>query len=88
MIHAVDVTKSSSTPKTGCSGLATDPGRPWTQGMERGILEEIPRQLRALPPGASLEIHVSDPVGASAIRVLVEDNGWYEVSVIYTPKAP
>ncbi|MGV0812320.1 hypothetical protein ABQF34_10195 [Mycolicibacterium boenickei] len=74
--------------KDGYSALATDPGRPWTQGMEQSILNEIPRQLRALPPGASLEIHVSDPSGAAAIRNLVEENDWFDVTVIYTPKAP
>jgi hypothetical protein len=74
--------------KDGYSALATDPGRPWTQGMEQSILNEIPRQLRALPPGASLEIHVSDPSGAAAIRNLVESNDWFDVTVIYTPKTP
>ena len=74
--------------KDGYSSLATDPGKPWTQGMERTIVEEIPRQLRAIPPGASLEIHVSDPAGAAAIRNIIEANDWFDVTVIYTPKAP
>jgi TusA-related sulfurtransferase len=56
--------------------------------MERTILDEVPRQLRALPDGAQLEIHVSDPTGAAAIRNLIEDNEWFDVAVIYTPKAP
>jgi len=74
--------------KDGYSGLATDPGRPWTQGMEQSILNEVPRQLAALPPGATLEIHVSDPVGAAAIRNLLETNDLFGATVIYTPKAP
>jgi hypothetical protein len=74
--------------KDGYSRLATEPGKPWTQGMERTIVEEIPRQLRAMPPGASLEIHVSDPVGAAAIRNVIERNDWFDVTVIYTPKPP
>ncbi|WP_074133183.1 Tox-REase-5 domain-containing protein [Mycolicibacterium houstonense] len=74
--------------KDGYAKLATEPGKPWTQGMERTIVDEIPRQLRAMPPGATLEVHVSDPLGAAAIRNVVEANDWFEVSVIYTPKAP
>lgn len=74
--------------KDGYSGLAMDPGRPWTQGMEQSILNEVPRQLAALPPGATLEIHVSDPVGAAAVRNLLEANDLYGATVIYTPKAP
>jgi hypothetical protein len=74
--------------KDGYSSLATDPGKPWTLGMQRSILEEIPRQLDALPPGATLEIHVSDPQGAAAIRSLIDARRWYDVTVIYTPKAP
>ncbi|WP_233213736.1 Tox-REase-5 domain-containing protein [Mycobacterium hubeiense] len=74
--------------KDGYAKLATEPGKPWTQGMERTILDEIPRQLRALPDGAALEVHVSDPLGAAAIRNLIEANDWFEVTVVYTPKLP
>lgn len=74
--------------KDGYAGLATEPGKPWTDGMAKGLLKEVPNQLDALPPGATLEIHVSDPVGASAIRGLLAQNGYGDVSVIYTPKAP
>lgn len=74
--------------KDGYSALATAPGRPWTQGMEQSILNEVPRQLAALPPGATLEIHVSDPVGAAAIRNLLETNDLFGATVIFTPKAP
>jgi hypothetical protein len=63
-------------------------GKPWTQSMQRGLLEEIPRQLDALPEGATLEIHVSDPAGASAIRQLLNDNFIFGAEVIYTPKIP
>ena len=74
--------------KDGYEKLATDPGKPWTDGMTNSLVNEIPRQLRALPEGATLEIHVSNPLGAAAIRELVEDRGWYDVTVIYTPKSP
>ncbi|SLD24825.1 Uncharacterised protein [Mycobacteroides abscessus subsp. bolletii] len=74
--------------KQGYSALATDVGKPWANGMADGLLREIPRQLDAMPPGAILEVHVSDPVGAQAIRKLLDNADLYDVSVIYTPKAP
>ncbi|MDM2398186.1 Tox-REase-5 domain-containing protein [Mycobacteroides abscessus] len=74
--------------KQGYSALATDVGKPWANGMADGLLKEIPRQLDAMPPGAILEVHVSDPVGAQAIRKLLDNADLYDVNVIYTPKAP
>lgn len=56
--------------------------------MQHGLLDEVERQLQALPAGASLEIHVSDPVGAAAVRDLLVDSRLYGADVIYTPKAP
>lgn len=41
-----------------------------------------------MPEGAILEIHVSDPVGARAIRQLLDEADYYDVNVIYTPEAP
>lgn len=74
--------------KQGYSALATDVGKPWANGMADGLLKEIPRQLDAMPPGAILEVHVSDPIGAQAIRNLLDNADLYDVNVIYTPKAP
>lgn len=56
--------------------------------MTDGLLKEVESQLGALPDGARLEIHVSDPTGAAAIRKLLSDNFIYGAQVIYTPKAP
>ncbi|SKU12219.1 Uncharacterised protein [Mycobacteroides abscessus subsp. massiliense] len=74
--------------KDGYAKLATEPGKPWTNGMTDGLLKEVESQLGALPDGARLEIHVSDPTGAAAIRKLLSDNFIYGAQVIYTPKAP
>jgi uncharacterized protein YukE len=74
--------------KDGYEALATQPGKPWTEGMANSILDEVPRQLRALPEGATLEIHVSNPLGAAAIRDMLETRGLFDVTVTYTPKAP
>ncbi|BDB44642.1 hypothetical protein Mkiyose1665_41510 [Mycobacterium kiyosense] len=42
--------------------------------------------LDALPDGAILEWHVSDPYGAAALRDLFNFNGLSEIRVLYTPK--
>lgn len=74
--------------KRGYSALETDVGKPWANGMADGLMKEIPRQLDAIPPGATLEIHVSTPAGARAIRQMLDEQDLYEVNVIYTPEAP
>lgn len=74
--------------KRGYSALETDVGKPWANGMADDLMSEIPRQLRSMPEGAILEIHVSDPVGARAIRQLLDEADYYDVNVIYTPEAP
>lgn len=53
-----------------------------------GILKEIRGQLGALPDGAILEEHVSNPLGAAGIRQLLADKRIYSVDVIYTPMVP
>lgn len=74
--------------KDGYAKLATEPGKPWTDGMADGLLKEVNSQIQALPPSAILEIHVSDPVGATAIRNLLASRRIFDATVIYTPKAP
>ncbi|PVB10681.1 hypothetical protein DDJ71_25720 [Mycobacteroides abscessus] len=74
--------------KDGYAKLATEPGKPWTDGMKDGLLKEVENQLGALPEGARLEIHVSNPMGAAAIRKLLDDADLTDANVIYTPKAP
>ena len=74
--------------KRGYSALETDVGKPWANGMSEGLLKEVPRQLDAMPPDAVLEIHVSTPAGARAIRQLLDEADYYDVNVIYTPEAP
>jgi hypothetical protein len=44
------------------------------------------RQLAALPDGAVLEIHVSSPFGAAAIRQLLAGNRIFDATVVYTRK--
>ncbi|WP_237075869.1 Tox-REase-5 domain-containing protein [Mycobacteroides abscessus] len=74
--------------KDGYAKLATEPGKPWTDGMATGLVKEVNSQIQALPPNAILEIHVSDPVGATAIRNLLASRRIFDATVIYTPKAP
>ncbi|WP_420111728.1 hypothetical protein [Pseudactinotalea sp.] len=74
--------------KDGYEVLGRAPEIPMSQGMRTNLLAEADRQLRVLPEDAVLEWHVSDPVGASAIRKLLADNGITadDITVIYTPK--
>ncbi|MHA7651117.1 hypothetical protein ACX9NE_18505 [Mycobacterium sp. ML4] len=74
--------------KDGYEAIATHADRPWGQGQARSVLDTTERQLAALPDGAILEIHVSSPLGAAAIRQLLADNRIFDVSVFYTPKLP
>jgi len=74
--------------KDGFRGLAFAPDSSYWQGRAEKALEQVDRQLAALPPGARLEWHVSDPYGAAALRQLFLDRRIFDVDVIYTPKAP
>jgi len=74
--------------KDGHRGMAFAPDSTYWEGRADKTLEQVERQLRALPPDAILEWHVSDPYGAAAIRKLFEANGIYDVPVIYTPRVP
>ncbi|MGH3954543.1 MAG: Tox-REase-5 domain-containing protein [Mycobacterium sp.] len=72
--------------KDGFRGLAFAPDNAYWLGRAESAIEQVDRQLGALPPGARLEWHVSDPYGAAALRDLFDSNGVYGVEVIYTPK--
>lgn len=72
--------------KDGFRGMAFAPDNAYWTGRAESALEQVDRQLGALPPGARLEWHVSDPYGAAALRDLFDSNGVYGVEVIYTPK--
>lgn len=72
--------------KDGFRGLAFAPDNSYWMGRAESALEQVDRQLGALPQGARLEWHVSDPYGAAALRDLFDSNGVYGVEVIYTPK--
>ncbi|SKO16427.1 Tox-REase-5 domain-containing protein [Mycobacteroides abscessus] len=68
--------------------LVKYPDEPWVANIRDGLLDEADRQLAAIPPGAELEWHVSNPDSAAAIRTLLDNGGFYDVRVIYTPEAP
>ncbi|MEZ0364204.1 hypothetical protein ACAG26_10955 [Mycobacterium sp. pUA109] len=72
--------------KMGRRGLFWQPENGYWVKRAFGDLETAERQLSALPPGAKLEWHVSDPYGAAALRQMLEDNDIYDIDVIYTPK--
>ncbi|AMU39260.1 hypothetical protein A3N99_02935 [Mycobacteroides abscessus] len=74
--------------KDGYRGMAFAPDNTYWQGRADKAIDQVDRQLAAIPPGAKLEWHVSDPYGAAALRKLFIDNDIYGVDVIYTPKAP
>ncbi|WP_338569730.1 Tox-REase-5 domain-containing protein [Arachnia propionica] len=57
-----------------------------TKGMQQQLIDEAKRQRRVLPPGAKLEWHISSREGADAISRILEDEGIYDVDVIYTPE--
>lgn len=58
----------------------------WTVRTDK-LVGQAESQLAALPDGAVLEWHVSDPYGAAAIRKLFESRDLFDITVIYTPKA-
>lgn len=74
--------------KDGYGVLEYRPDSGTAQGMATNLLDEAERQLRVLPEDALLEWHVSDPVGASAVRRLLAEAGIgpEDITVIYTPK--
>ncbi|MDP7735102.1 Tox-REase-5 domain-containing protein [Mycobacterium paragordonae] len=72
--------------KDGFRGLAFAPDNSYWLSRAEGAVGQATRQLDALPEGAVLEWHVSDPYGAAALRELFDSNGLYDVTVIYTPK--
>lgn len=72
--------------KDGYRGLAFNPQAGPFRGMAQTSVEKALRQLDALPDGARLEWHVSDPHGAAALRQLIEDAGIDDLSIIYTPR--
>ncbi|WGI34406.1 Tox-REase-5 domain-containing protein [Mycolicibacterium aubagnense] len=74
--------------KDGFRGLAFAPDNSYWEGRAEKALGQVDRQLAALPPGAMLEWHVSDPYGAAALRKLFSDNGIDGVDVIFTPGMP
>lgn len=74
--------------KDGFRGMAFAPDSSYWEGRAEKALAQVQRQLAAIPPGAVLEWHVSDPYGAAALRRLFQDRLIYDVDVIYTPKAP
>ncbi len=74
--------------KDGFRGLAFAPDNSYWEGRAEKALDQVDRQLAALPPGAMLEWHVSDPYGAAALRKLFSDNGIDGVDVVFTPGMP
>ncbi|SHU42229.1 Alpha/beta hydrolase of uncharacterised function (DUF1023) [Mycobacteroides abscessus subsp. abscessus] len=70
------------------SMLVDQADKPWVNNIRNGLLEEVDRQYSALPDGAELEWHVSNPASAAAIRTLLDDGGFPDVKVIYTPEVP
>jgi hypothetical protein len=74
--------------KDGYEAIVTDADKPWGLGQAICVLDQTERQLAALPDGAVLEIHVSSPFGAAAIRQLLVGNRIFDATVVYTPKLP
>ncbi|WP_277453647.1 PrsW family glutamic-type intramembrane protease [Janibacter sp. DB-40] len=72
--------------KDGYAELAMNPDKPWARGMRESIVDEARRQSQALPDGAVLEWKVSDPRGADAIQEILDDEGYFNISVDYIPK--
>lgn len=68
--------------------LVNQPDQRWVASIRDGLVDEVARQVRALPDGATIEWHVSNPGSAQVMRELLDDNGFYDVRVIYTPEAP
>lgn len=70
----------------GMRELAFDPEGEFATKVRQGLPPHVARQLEVLQEGEELEIHVSDPYGASAVKMLLEHVGLVEhVTVLYTP---
>lgn len=53
----------------------------------RAIVLQMTRQIDALPEGAMLEWHVTDPHGAQGVRMVVDKVGFGGLlDIIYTPE--
>ncbi|GAA3675393.1 restriction endonuclease fold toxin 5 of polymorphic toxin system [Yimella lutea] len=72
--------------KHGYAQLAHQPRSDWSTGTSDRLVSEAERQVRALPDGARLEWHASDPAGAAAIKDLLDSRGIFEIDVIHTSK--
>jgi hypothetical protein len=72
--------------KDGFRGLAFAPDNSYWLSRAEGAVGQATRQLDALPEGAILEWHVSDPYGAAALQELFERRRLFDITVIYTPK--
>ncbi|MCZ0730908.1 WXG100 family type VII secretion target [Mycolicibacterium iranicum] len=72
--------------KMGREGMFWQPDSDYWTKRAAGDLATAERQLAALPPGATLEWHVSNPQGAAALRAMLEKNDIFDIAVIYTPR--
>lgn len=71
--------------KDGYSELSTDPNSDWSIDARRKLIRQARRQIAALPPGAKLEWHVSDPLGTAAIRRILSASEFRRIEIIDTP---
>ncbi|OBJ43549.1 hypothetical protein A5630_18830 [Mycolicibacterium mucogenicum] len=71
--------------KIGREGMFWQPDNEYWLKRAASDLAVAQRQLSALPPGAILEWHVSNPQGAAALRQMLEARDIYGINVIYTP---
>lgn len=70
----------------GMRDLVFDPEGEFAMLVRRELPAQVTRQLEVLKDNESLEIHVSDPYGASGVRTLLEFVGLGgRVAVVYTP---
>lgn len=72
--------------KMGREGMFWQPDSDYWTKRAASDLATAQRQLDALPPGATLEWHVSNPQGAAALRSMLEKNDIFDIAVIYTPR--
>jgi hypothetical protein len=73
--------------KRGYRFLAFSPDTTKSQRVKEKILDEADRQTGALPEGARLEWHISDPYGAGAIRQILDEGGYFDIELFNTPEA-
>lgn len=75
--------------KDGYRGLNfADLGQGYWQHRADSLVAQAQRQLDAVPHGAVIEWHVSDPYGAAGMRQLLESRRMFshEIRAVYTPK--